>query len=118
MTTTTKQEEKAIVKYCSIDKLFYIYRNEEPIHAQTKKPTEPEIIEALNSDNWQQVFKQMANGERVRVSIRIYFDMLGVVPPIKYHNGSFYVGEPYSGRLHHFFEREHDGKYYGQLKEL
>jgi hypothetical protein len=115
---TTETQQGAVVKYCNINKLFYIYRNGEEIHAQQTKPNETDVIEALKSDNWKQVFEQMANGERVRVSMRIYFDMLGAVPPIRYRNGSFYVGEPYSDRLHHFFEREQDGKYYGQLKQI
>jgi hypothetical protein len=116
MTTTTKNLVN--VSFCNIDKLFYIYRNEEQIHAQLEQPTETDLVEALQSDDWKHVFEKMRDGYRVRVSMRIYFDMLGCVPPIRYKNGSFYVGEAYAGRFHHFFEREKDGKCYGQLKQL
>ncbi len=116
MTTTTK--DLVIVSFCNIDKLIYIYQNDKLIHAQLEQPTETDLVEALQSDDWEHVFKKMRDGERVRVSRRIYDDMLGCVPPIQYKNGSFYVGEAYDGRFHHFFEIEKDGKCYGQLKQL
>lgn len=59
----------------------------------------------------------MRDGKKVRVSDRIYFEMLGAVPPIKYTGGSFFCGEPYSGNMHYYFSTE-DGKRFGQLKAL
>ena len=105
------------VTWCNVDRLFYIYHNEEVIHQQKTKPNDTEIIEALMSDNWKYRFEDMANGKRVRVSERIYWDMLGSVPPIKQTANSFFCGEPYSGNYHHFFEKE-DGYCFGQLKKV
>jgi hypothetical protein len=108
---------KAEIKWCNVDKLFYIYHNDEEIHYQQTKPNETEVIEALQSDNWKQRFQDMEDGKRVRVSERIYWDMLGAVPPIRQTGTSFYCGEPYSGSYHHYFEKK-DGYCYGQLKSL
>lgn len=116
MTTT---EDKVTVSYCNVDKLFYISRNGEEIHSQKTKPNETELIEALASDNWKARFDAMREGKTVRVSDRIYWDMLCSVPPIKQTHNSFYCGEPYSGGLHYFFYKdENDGKRYGKLKSI
>lgn len=104
--------------YCEVDKLFYIKRNGEEIHAQKSRPDETELIEALNSDNWQARFDDMRSGKRVRVSHRIYWDMLGSVPPLKQTSNSFFCGEPYSGDKHYYFIREEDGKIFGELKKV
>lgn len=117
-TTADTTESAATINFCNVDRLFYIYRNGEEIHAQQTKPNETELIEALKSDNWKQVFEEMKEGKRVRVSMRIYYDILGSVPPIRQTSKSFFCGEAYSGNLHHYFEREEDGKYYGQLKAV
>ena len=107
------------ITYCNVDKLFYIRHNNEDIHYQQTKPNDTDIIEALISDNWKARFDDMGAGKRVRVSTRIYWDMLGSVPPIKQTANSFYCGEPYSGNLYYFFYiDENNGKRYGQLKEL
>ena len=112
-------ENKVTITYCNVDKLFYISRNGEEIHSQQTRPNETELIEALASDNWKARFDAMRNGYTVRVSDRIYWDMLGSVPPIKQTLNSFYCGEPYSGNKHYFFYRdENDGKRYGKLKQL
>jgi len=117
METTT--EEKIEVTYSEVDRLFSIIRNGEDLHAQLLRPTKTDIIEAYASDDWMERFKDMREGKRVRVSARIYWDMLGSVPPLKYTGKSFYCGEAYSGNKHYFFELdEEDGKRYGQLKEL
>ena len=105
------------IKYCNIDRLFYIEHNGEEIHAQPTKPNETELIEALSSDNWGARFDDMRGGKKVRVSDRIYFDMLGAVPPKKQTANSFFCGEAYSGNLHYYFSLE-DGKRYGQLKPI
>jgi hypothetical protein len=116
MTTT---EQTVDVLYCNVDRLFYIRRNNKVIHYQKTKPNETEIIEALMSDNWKARFDDMREGKRVRVSDRIYWEILGAVPPIKQTANSFYCGEAYSGNLYHYFEKdEQDGKIYGQLKPL
>lgn len=114
MEAQTRQDVK--ITYCNIDNLFYIYRNEEQIHTQPTKPNETQLIESLMSDNWHSAFDQMKEGKTVRVSDRIYYDMLGCVPPLKYTANGFYCGEAYSGNLHHYFYIE-DGKRYGKLKE-
>lgn len=112
-------EEKIEIAYSNVDRLFYIRRNGEDIHAQKSRPNQTDIIEALKSDNWKARFDDMRSGKKVRVSSRIYWDMLGSVPPIKQTANSFYCGEPYSGKKHYFFYLdENDGKRYGQLKEL
>jgi len=113
----TTNQNQASVSYCNIDRLYYIRLNDEVIHTQQTKPTDQEIQTTLDSDHWNSRFEAMAKGERIRVSERIYFDMLGAVPPIKQTRTSFYCGECYSGRLYHFFEKV-DGHYYGQLKSL
>lgn len=110
-------QSKTEVRYCNVDRLFYIYRNDEVIHYQKDKPNDTDIIEALMSDNWKKVFESMEKGETVRVSERIYYDILGCVPPIKQTAKSFFCGEAYSGNLHHFFFKE-NGKTYGQLKSI
>lgn len=116
MTTT---EQKIEITYSDVDRLFYIRRNGEDLHAQKERPTQTDIIEALQSDNWQARFDDMRSGKKVRVSERIYWDMLCSVPPIKQTANSFYCGEPYSGNLHYFFYLdENDGKRYGQLKQV
>lgn len=116
MTTT---EEKIITTYSDVDGLFYIRRNGEDLHAQKSRPTQTDIIEAIMSDNWKARFDDMRSGKTVRVSARIYWDMLCSVPPIKQTANSFYCGEAYSGNKHYFFYLdENDGKRYGQLKEL
>ena len=107
----------ATIKWCNVDKLFYVYHNDNEIHYQQTKPNETELIEALQSDNWSARFKDMEEGKRVRVSERIYYDMLGCVPPKKQTATSFYCGECYSGNLYYFFEKV-DGKCYGQLKPI
>ena len=117
MKDLTKQEEITI-SYCDVDKLFYIRRNNEDLHCQKSAPNQTELIEALMSDNWKGRFDDMRCGKKVRVSERIFWDMLGSVPPKKQTANSFYCGEPYSGNKHYYFEREDDGKIYGQLKEL
>jgi len=112
-------EERVTTSYCNVDKLFYINRNGEEIHSQKTKPNDTDIIEALASDNWSARFSDMREGKTVRVSDRIYYDMLGSVPPIRQTATSFYCGEPYSGNKHYFFYRdENDGKRYGKLKEI
>lgn len=111
-------ERKIEISYCNVDKLFYIRRNNEDIHHQKTRPTQTDIIEALMSDNWKARFDDMRGGKKVRVSARIYWDMLGAVPPIKQTANSFYCGEAYSGNLHYYFEREDDGFIYGQLKPI
>lgn len=108
---------KAEVKWCNVDKLFYIYRNDEVIHQQQIHPTATEIGEAFISDEWKARFEDMREGKRVRVSERIYYDMLGSVPPKKQTETSFYCGECYSGNLYFYFEKV-DGKCYGQLKPI
>lgn len=114
----TQTEEKIEIAYSDVDRLFYIRRNSEDIHAQKTRPTQTDLIEALRSDMWMARFDDMREGKRVRVSRRIYWDMLGSVPPIKQTANSFYCGEPYSGSAHYYFERESDGKIYGCLKNL
>jgi len=109
--------KNVVVNWCNIDRLFYLQNNGEEIHHQQNKPTETDIIEALVSDNWASRFEDMQSGKRVRVSDRIFYQMLGSVPPIKQQLGSFYCGEAYSGNLYYFFNTE-DGKRYGQLKQL
>ena len=116
MTTT---EQKIEIAYCGIDKLFYIKRNGEDIHQQQTRPNETELIEALQSDNWENRFNDMRAGKKVRVSCRIYYEMLGSVPPLKQTANSFYCGEPYSGNTHYYYERdEKTSKIYGQLKTI
>lgn len=105
------------VTYNNVDKLFYIYRGEEQIHHQQTKPTLEDIKEAELSDQWKEVFKQIGEGKKVRVSDRIYYDMLGAVPPIKQTLGSFYCGECYSDNLYYYFETI-ECKRYGSLKPL
>lgn len=113
------EQEKIETTYCDVDKLFYIRRNGEDLHAQKERPTQTDIIEALQSDNWKARFDDMRSGKKVRVSSRIYWDMLCSVPPKKQTANSFYCGEAYSGNKHYFFYLdENDGKKYGQLKEL
>ena len=106
------------ITYCNVDKLFYIRHNDEDIHYQQTKPNDTDIIEALISDNWQARFDDMRAGKKVRVSARIYWDMLGSVPPIKQTANSFYCGEPYSGNTYYYFVKEQDGFIYGQLKSI
>jgi hypothetical protein len=108
---------KVTVKWCNVDRLFYLNLNGEVIHHQKTKPTETDIIEALMSDSWNARFDDMRSGNKVRVSDRIYYSMLGSVPPIQFKLGSFYCGEAYSGNMYYFFSIE-DGKHYGQLKQL
>jgi hypothetical protein len=108
---------EAEIKWCNVDRLFYIHHNGNEIHYQKTKPNETEVIEALMSDNWKARFEDMREGKRVRVSERIYWDMLGSVPPIKQTANSFFCGEPYSGNYHHFFEKK-NGYCYGELKPL
>ena len=114
---------KLEVRFCNVDRLFYIYNENkysgemEEIHAQKTKPTNEEIKEALKSDNWKECFEDMKNGKIVRVSERIFWHMLGSVPPINQTEKSFYNGEAYSGRLHYYFEKK-NGFCFGQLKEL
>jgi hypothetical protein len=111
--------DKITVSYCDVDRLFYIRRNGEGIHSQKTQPTQTDIIEALISDRWTERFNDMREGKKVRVSKRIYWEMLGSVPPIKQTATSFYCGEPYSGNLYYFFHiDENDGKRYGELKPI
>lgn len=115
----TIAENKVTITYCNVDKLFYISRNSEEIHSQQTKPTDTDIIEALTSDDWKARFDDMRSGKTVRVSDRIYYDMLCAVPPIKQTANSFYCGECYSGNLYYYFYRdENDGKRYGKLKTI
>ena len=115
----TTHEEKIEIYWSYVDQLHSIRRNDEVIHSQKRRPNETEIIESVMSDNWSERFKDMREGKRVRVSARIYWDMLGAVPPLKHTMNSFYCGEAYSGNKHYFFELdESDGKRYGQLKQL
>lgn len=111
-------EQKVEITYCNVDRLFYIRRNGKDIHYQQKRPNRNELVEALISDNWDERFKDMRKGKRVRVSQRIYYDMLGSVPPIKQTANSFYCGEAFSGDLHYYFEKCEDGFIYGQLKSI
>lgn len=106
-----------VIKYCDTDKLFSIEFNGNTIHRQSEKPNETEVIEALGSDNWLERFQDMRSGKKVRVSDRIYYEMLECVPPIKHTPNSFFNGEAYKGSLHYYFSVE-DGKRYGQLKSI
>jgi len=110
-------EQRIVINYCGVNRLFAIERNGEDIHEQPTRPNETDIIESLKSDNWTERFKDMREGKKVRVSSRIYFDMLGAVPPIKQTATSFFCGEPYSGNLHYYFSTE-NGKRYAQLKAV
>lgn len=105
------------VKWCNVDKLFYVHHNGREIHCQKTHPTGMELIDALQSDNWQARFEDMHEGKRVRVSERIYEEMMGAVPPKNITATSFYCGECYSGNLYYYFEKV-DGKCYGQLKPI
>jgi hypothetical protein len=105
------------VRYCNIDKLYYIYKGENYIHHQQTKPKYIEWMAAIQSDQWNEVFKQIKEGKKVRVSDRIYYNMLGAVPPIRQTLGSFYCGECYSDNLYYYFETI-EGKRYGSLKPL
>ena len=112
-------QETIDIAYSNVDRLFYVRRNGEDIHSQPTRPTQTDLIEALISDNWGARFEDMRKGKTVRVSDRIYYDMLGSVPPAKYTPNAFYCGEPYSGNLHYYFYRdENDGKRYGKLKSI
>lgn len=111
-------QEKIETSYCDVDKLFYIRRNGEDIHIQKTLPTQTDIIEALMSDNWSARFNDMREGKRVRVSERIYWDMLCSVPPLKQCQNSFYCGEAYSGNKHYYFEKDENGIIYGELKSI
>ena len=112
-------EEKIETTYCDIDKMFYIRRNGEDLHAQKSRPTQTDIIEALKSDIWKARFDDMREGKTVRVSSRIFYDMLGSVPPKRQTENSFYCGEAYSGNKYYFFYVDkNDGKRYGKLKEI
>ena len=117
MTEILNIKNQLVLNWCTIDRLFYIELNGQEIHQQQTKPTDAELLEAYLSDQWDAVFNTMRAGERVRVSERVYYDMLGAVPPKKQNATSFYCGEPYSGSLYYYFEKV-DGKYYGQLKSL
>jgi hypothetical protein len=111
--------DSVTISYCNVDDLFYIRINEEDIHSQQTKPNDTDIIEALMSDNWAARFDEMREGKRVRVSNRIYYDMLCSVPPLKHTANSFFCGEAYIGSLHYYFEvDENNGKRYGQLKNI
>lgn len=112
------EQLNVVVAWCNVDRLFYIRHKGEDIHHQKIKPTETDIIEALASDNWNSRFEDMRSGKKVRISDRIFYEMLGSVPPIKQKLGSFYCGEPYSGSLYYYFSTDEDGKRYGQLKTL
>lgn len=114
MTTT---EEKVAIIYCNVDKLYYIQRNGEDIHHQQTRPSQTDIIEAIKSDNWKARFDEMRDGKKVRVSERIYYHMLGSVPPLKYTPSGFICGEAYSGDVYYHFWKE-DSIIYGQLKQV
>lgn len=114
METTAKIE----VTYCAIDKLFYIRQNNEDLHYQSTRPTRADIADAIHSDMWTERFNDMRSGKRVRVSARIYYDMLCSVPPKRQTDKSFYCGEAYSGSLHYYFERDDNGVVWGELKAL
>ena len=110
-------KNQLVLNWCNIDRLFYVELNGQEIHHQQTKPTDAELLEAYLSDQWQAVFDTMRTGERVRVSERVYYEMLGAVPPKKQTATSFYCGEPYSGSLYYYFEKV-EGKCYGQLKKI
>lgn len=108
------------VNYCGIDRLFYIYSHEATIHTQQTKPTQKDIDDAVLSDQWNARFKDMRNGNEVRVSERILDDMWGSVPPIKVNikpNMSFFCGEPYAGDYYYYFESKNGFKY-GSIKNI
>ena len=104
--------------YCEVDKLFYIRRNGELLHVQKSRPSQTDLIEVLKSDNWQARFDDMRSGKKVRVSNRIYWHMLGCVPPIKQTSNSFFCGEPYCGNRHYYFVRQDDGRIFGELRKI
>ena len=110
-------KNQLILKWCNIDKLYYIELNGEEIHHQQTKPTDAELLEAYLSDQGKAVFETIETGKRVRVSERIYYAILGAVPPKKQTATSFYCGEPYSGNLYYYFEKV-NGKCYGQIKKI
>lgn len=112
-TTTQKQIE---ITYCNVDRLHYINANGETIHSQINKPTEEEVNLAVQSDEWDKVFNSMRE-QKTRVSERIYWDMLGCVPPIRHNGSSFFCGEAYSGNKYYFFWKE-CGFCYGELKAI
>lgn len=113
----TSQSNELVISYSQTDQVFYVFRNGEEIHYQKTKPTNYELTTALLSDEWDHVFKMIKSGYKVRVSERIYWEMMGSVPPIKQTATSFYCGEAYSGTKYYYFEKV-DGFCYGQLKEL
>jgi len=63
----------------------------------------------------------MKNGNEVRVSDRIWDDMLESVPPLKFqvkpNSTSFFCGEPYSDQFYYFFERR-NGFRYGSIRHI
>lgn len=106
------------ITHCSTNDCFLILVNDDVVHEQQSSPTETDVIEAVKSDRWKERFEEMQSGMRTRVSERIYYDMLGAVPPAKYTAKGFYCGEGWSGNLYYLFEKDDDGKYYGELKSL
>ena len=115
--STTETEESLKTTYCQTDKLHYVYLNEEVIHYQQTKPNNDDLLSAYTSDQWEPRFDDMRAGERVRVSQRIFDEMLGAVPPKRFTGSSFYCGECYSGNLYYYFEKV-DGICYGCLKPI
>lgn len=69
----------------------------------------------MKAENFEQLKEQvLIHKNFVEITEELYNTALGAVPPIYLNNGTWQMGEPYSGTLYYTFGMK-DGRYLGCL---
>ena len=75
------------------------------------------ILNEIEFDALLEEYKDSICGKWCEISEEFYEQQLCVLPPMKYHNGGFYVSEAETGDVYAFYQRL-DNKYYASLQRL
>lgn len=91
-----------------------------PYTKKTAEEHKAEGFDILTEAEYIELFKNYERGlcsDWKEVTEEQYWDALEVLPPKKWHDGGFYMGECYTGTLYSFYQKWH-GKYYTSLQSI
>lgn len=91
-----------------------------PYTKKTAEKYKAEGFDIVTEAEYVELFKNFERGlcnDWKEVAEEKYEDALEVLPPKKWHDGGFYMGECYTGTLYSFYQKWH-GKYYTSLQSI
>ena len=97
-----------------------LYDGKCPYSHKTAADFEAEGFTLLTDDEFAELdraYEQSLCGDWKEITEEQFEDALNVLPPIKWMNGGFYIGEPTRGSLYGFYQRIGD-KYYTSLQSV